>query len=178
MKESCLMARPEKINEVEAISERMKNAECMVFTDYTGIPVLAMTAFRRNCRAKGVDCRVVKNRLARIAATKHGMGDLSEHLKGPTAVLFGMESQVEAARIAVEFSKENEKLKIKGGFVDGRFLTPEQVVALSKVPSREQLLSMMMGSINAPARGLAVVTNGVAASLCRAIDAVAKQKAA
>ena len=80
------MARPEKINEVEAISERMKNAECMVFTDYTGIPVLAMTAFRRNCRAKGIDCRVVKNRLARIAATSNGMGDLSEHLKGPTAV--------------------------------------------------------------------------------------------
>ncbi len=172
------MARPEKITEVEAISERMKNAQCMIFTDYTGIPVLQMTAFRRNCRAKGIDCRVVKNRLARIAAKGTGKGDLSAHLKGPTAVLFGMESQVDAARLAVDFAKENDKLKIKGGFVDGNFLTPEQVVALSKVPSREELLAMMMGSINSPARGLAVATNGVAAALCRAVDAVAKQTAA
>jgi large subunit ribosomal protein L10 len=89
-----------------------------------------------------------------------------------------MESQVDAARIAVEFSKDNAKLQIKGGFVDGRYLTPDQVLALSTVPSREVLLSMMMGSINAPARGLAVVTNGVAAALTRAVDAVAKQKAA
>ena len=89
-----------------------------------------------------------------------------------------MESQVEAAKIAVDFAKDNAKLQIKGGFVDGKFIAPDQVVALSKVPSREVLLSMMMGSINAPARSLAVVTNGVAASLTRAVAAVAKQKAA
>ena len=172
------MARPEKITEVEAISERMQAAQCMILTDYTGLTVQQMTAFRRNCRSKGIDCRVVKNRLARIAAQNTGKDGLGDHLKGPTAVLFGMDSQVDAARIAVEFSKENDKLQIKGGFVDGRFLAPDQVVALSKVPSRDELLSMMMGSINAPARGLAVVTNGVAAALCRAVDAVAKQKAA
>lgn len=172
------MARPEKITEVEAICERMQAAQCMVLADYTGLTVQQMTVFRRNCRAKGIDCRVVKNRLARIAARTTGKEGLGEHLKGPTAVLFGMDSQVEAARIAVEFSKENDKLQIKGGFVDGRFLAPDQVVALSKVPSRDELLAMMMGSINAPARGLAVATNGVAAALCRAVDAVAKQKAA
>ena len=172
------MARPEKVTEVEAIAERMKGSQCMVLTDYTGLSVLQMTAFRRNCRSQGVECRVVKNRLARLAATSTGKEALNEHLKGATALLFGMESQVDAARLAVEFSKENDKLRIKGGFVDGRFLAPEQVVALSKVPSRDVLLSMMMGSINAPARGLAVVTNGVAAALCRAVDAVAKQKAA
>lgn len=172
------MARPEKVTEVEAITERMQAAQCMILTDYTGLTVLQMTAFRRNCRSKGVECRVVKNRLARIAATNSGKGCINEHLKGATALLFGMESQVEAARIAVEFSKDNAKLQIKGGFVDGRYLAPDQVVALSMVPSREVLLSMMMGSINAPARGLAVVTNGVAAALTRAVDAVAKQKAA
>ena len=172
------MARPEKITEVEAITERMQQSQCLILTDYTGLTVHAMTAFRRNCRQKGIDCRVVKNRLARIAATNCGMGSLNDHLKGPTAVLFGMESQVEAAQIAVEFAKDNDKLKIKGGFVDGKYLDPSQVVALSKVPSREVLLAQMMGSINSPARGLAVATNGVAAALCRAVDAVAKQKAA
>lgn len=172
------MARPEKITEVEAITERMQKSQCLILTDYTGLTVHAMTAFRRSCREKGIDCRVVKNRLARIAATNTGMETLNEHLKGPTAVLFGMENQVEAAQIAVAFAKDNDKLKIKGGFVDGKYLDPSQVVALSKTPSREVLLSMMMGSVNAPARGLAVTTNGVAAALCRAIDAVAKQKAA
>jgi large subunit ribosomal protein L10 len=172
------MARPEKVTEVEAIAERMQAAQCMILTDYTGLSVLQLTAFRRLCRSKGVECRVVKNRLARIAATNSGKDGMNPHLKGATALLFGMESQVEAAKIAVDFAKENAKLQIKGGFVDGKFIAPDQVVALSKVPSRDQLLSMMMGSINAPARSLAVVTNGVAASLTRAVAAVAKQKAA
>ena len=97
----------------------------MVLADYTGLTVEQMTAFRRICRAKGVECRVVKNRLARIAADERRPDVIKDHLKGPTAlILFGMESQVEPARIAVEFAKENEKLQIKGGFVDGRFLDP------------------------------------------------------
>ncbi|MBU2501308.1 50S ribosomal protein L10 [bacterium] len=171
------MARPEKVAEVQAIAARIQSAQCMILADYTGLTVEKMTIFRRNCRAQSIDCRVVKNRLARIAADDSGMSVMKEHLKGPMAILFGMGSQVEAAKVAVDFAKDNEALKVRGGFVDGKYLDADQVVALSRTPSREELLAKMMGSINSPATGLVGTINGVAAALARVIDAAAKQKA-
>ena len=166
------MARPEKIAEVEAITERMQAAQCMILADYAGCTVEQMTRFRETCRSKAV----VKNRLARIAADNCDLGVMKDHLKGPTAILFGLESQIDAAKIVAEFVKDNEKMQIKGGMLDGQYLTEAEVVALSKTPSKEELIAKMMGSINSPASGLVGTMNGVAAALARAIDAVAKQK--
>ncbi len=171
------MARPEKIAEVEAIAERMQKAQSMILADFSGCTVEQMTAFRVNCRANAVDCRVVKNRLARIAADNSELEVMKDHLKGPTAIIFGLESQVDAAKITAEFVKANEQMQIKGGVLDGAFLDVEEVMALSKTPSMDELIAKMMGSINSPASGLVGTINGVAGKLCRAIDAVAKQKA-
>ena len=171
------MARPEKVSEVQAIAERIEKAQSMVLADFSGLTVDQMTQFRRDCRARSVECRVVKNRLAQIAADKTGATALKDLLKGPTAIVFGPESQVDPAKIVVEFAKENEKMQVKGGWVDGQSLSIAQVEALSKIPSREELLAKMMGSISSPARGLASTVNGVAGGLARVIDAVAKQKA-
>ena len=102
---------------------------------------------------------------------------LKDHLKGPTAILFGLESQVDAAKVLVDFVKENKTMEIKGGVLDGAFLAIDEVVSLSKTPSMDELLAKMMGSINSPATGLAMTINGVTGNLCRVIDAVAKQKA-
>ncbi|MBE0567291.1 MAG: 50S ribosomal protein L10 [Krumholzibacteria bacterium] len=172
------MARPEKEAEVLAIAERLEQAQSVVLANYSGLTVAQMTQFRRNCRARSVECRVVKNRLARIAAEKVGAGVLKDALKGPTAIVFGAESQVEPAKLVVEFAKDNDRMQIKGGYVDGQILDANQVVALARTPSREELLSMMMGSISSPARGLACTVNGVAAALARVVDAAAKAKAA
>jgi len=172
------MARPEKEAAVTLIADRLRAAQSVILADYTGLTVEKMTAFRALCRGKGVECRVVKNRLARIAADRADLPTLKDHLKGPTALILGLQSQVDPAKVAVEFAKDNEALKVKGGLLEGRFLPPPAVVALSKTPSREELLAQMMGSVNAPARSLACVVNGVAAALTRAMDAVAKQKAA
>jgi len=171
------MARPEKIAEVEAITERIRGAQSMILADFTGLTVAQMTVFRASCRAKAVDCRVVKNRLARIAADKAELPLMKEHLTGPTAIMFGPESQVDPAKIVVEFAKDNEAMEIKGGFLDGRFLDRNEVVALSMVPGKDELIAKMMGSINSPAGGLAGALSAVMGSLARAIDAVAKQRA-
>jgi len=171
------MARPEKVAEVEAITERMQAAQSMILADYSGCTVEQMTIFRESCRANAVECRVVKNRLARIAADNTEHGVLKDYLKGPTAILFGHESQVAAAKVLVDFIKENSQMEIKGGVLDGAFLDVEEVVSLSKTPSMDELIAKMMGSINSPAGGLVGTINGVAGKLCRAIDAVAKQKA-
>lgn len=172
------MARPEKVAAVTAIAERLRSAQSIVLADYTGLTVEKMTAFRALCRAKGVECRVVKNRLALIAADQADLEALKTHLKGPTALILGLQSQVEPAKVTVEFAKDNEALRVKGGVLDGRFLAPAAVASLAKTPDREVLLAQIMAGINGPARALATATNGVVAALTRAVDAVAKQKAA
>jgi large subunit ribosomal protein L10 len=170
------MARPEKIAQVEAITAHLQSALSIVLADYQGMTVEQMTNFRVKCREKNVVCRVVKNRLAKIAADQAGITVLQEHLTGPIAMIMGSESQVDPAKIAVEFAKTVEALEIRGGMVDGEYLDAAQVVALSKVPSRDELYAKMMGSINAPLTGVVGTINGVMSAVCRAIDAVAKQK--
>ena len=170
------MATQEKIAEVQAITERMQSAQSMVLADFTGLSVEQMTTFRSQCREKAIDCRVVKNRLAKIACDNADVAVLKDHLKGPTAILFGLESQIDPAKIIVDFAKKNEAMGIKGGLVDGQFLSTDQVVALSKIPSRDELYAKMMGSINSPVSGLAMCLNGVIAGLARCIDGVAQQK--
>jgi len=172
------MARPEKIARVQAIVEHLRGAQSLVLADFSGLSVAEMTDFRAKCREKGVVCRVVKNRLAKIAADEAGFEVLKEHLTGPTAFIFGPESQIEPAKAAVEFAKENEKLQVKGGYVDGQYIDVESVLALSRIPGRDGLIAQMMGSINSPLQGIVGTLNGVMAAMTRALDAVAKQKAA
>ena len=171
------MARPEKVAEVQAITEKMKAAQSIVLADFSGLTVLQMSAFRTQCREKSVECRVAKNRLARIACDNAGVEVIKDILKGPTAFIFAPESQVDAAKLTVEFAKENEAMEIKGGVVDGQYLDAKQIVALSKVPTYDELIAKMMGSINSPARGIAATIIGVSAALVRTINAVAEQKA-
>jgi large subunit ribosomal protein L10 len=171
------MARPEKVAEVEAIATRIQSAQSMVLADFTGLTVHQITEFRRTCRAQQVECRVVKNRLARIAADNADMAVMKDHLNGPTAIMFGPESQVDPAKIVVDFAKDNEAMEIKGGFLDGAYLDKSQIVALSQTPSKDELIAKMMGSINSPLTGIAGTVNGVMGALARTIDAVAKQKA-
>lgn len=171
------MARPEKIAEVERITELLQSSQSLVLADYSGLTVEKMTNFRNQCRENRVACRVVKNRLAQIAADAAGVELLKDHLRGPIAIVFGPESQVDPAKITVGFAKDNEAMEIRGGLVDGAYLDANQIVALSMTPSRDELIAKMMGSINSPVTGVTMVMNGVVAALTRAIDAVAKQKA-
>ena len=157
------MARPEKVAEVEAITTRIQSAQSMVLADFTGLTVLQMTEFRRRCRESSVECRVVKNRLARIAADDSGMEVMKDHLNGPTAIVFGAESQVDPAKIIAEFAKENEAMEIKGGFLDGEYLDKAQVMALAKKRNGEisrEDLAAALGEPH-PGDGRLAATRGV-----------------
>jgi len=171
------MARPEKVAEVQAITERIEAAQSMVLANYSGLTVEQMTKFRVLCRENNIECRVVKNRLAKIACDNANMEVMKDALKGPTAIMFGPESQIDPAKISVNFAKENEAMEIKGGVVDGQFLDASQIVTLSKIPSRDELYAKMMGSMNSPLTGIAGVMNSVISGLARTINAVAEQQA-
>jgi large subunit ribosomal protein L10 len=171
------MVRPEKIAAVEDLTARLRESQGLVLADFTGLTVASITDFRRRCREKGVEFRVVKNRLARRAAAEAECSVLDDLLKGPTGIAFGLESPIEPAKVLVDFAKDNEKLVIKGGYLDGKLLSVSEVEALSKVPGREELLAMLMSAMQGPARGLVSCMSGVMRNLVGVMDAYAKKKA-
>ena len=172
------MARPEKVAEVELLTEKMQNSEGLILADFSGLTVLEVNELRRKCREQGVEFRVVKNRLARRAATAAEVSDLEELLKGPTAIAFGYESPVEPAKVLAEFAKQNEKVSIKGGLLEGKVISLAEVKALSELPSREELLAQIARGFNAPTQGFVNVLTGTVSAFVRALNAVAEQRSA
>ena len=171
------MARPEKVAEVELLTDMLSKSEGLVLIDFSGLNVAEANDLRTKCREQNVSLRVVKNRLAQRAAHAAEVPTLDELLKGPTAIAFGMESPVEPAKVITEFAKENEKIEIKGGFVDGQILDLAGVKQLSDTPSKVELITMIARGINGPATGLAGTVNAVMASLARGIKAAAEKNA-
>jgi len=171
------MVRPEKIAEVELLSARMRESEGLVLADFTGLTVASISEFRSKCREQRVEFRVVKNRLAKRAAAEAECSVLDELFKGPTGIAFGLDSPVEPAKVLVEFAKENDQLVIKGGFLDGKVLSTSEVEALSKIPGREVLLSMLLRAMQGPTTGVVSCLSGVMRNFVGVLDAVAKKKA-
>ncbi len=170
------MVRPEKVAEVDLLTDRLSASEGLVLADFQGLTVEEVSDLRGKCREKGVFFRVVKNRLARRAASTGEYPGLEDMLKGPTGIAFGMESPVDPAKVLVEFAKDNEKLNIKGGFLDGVILTPAEVEALSKIPGRMELLSMIARTFQGPAQNFVGVLHNLMSKTVRTMDAVREQK--
>jgi large subunit ribosomal protein L10 len=171
------MARAEKVAEVELLVDKMKRSHSLVLASYQGLSVERLTAFRAKCREKGVEFRVVKNRLARRAAADLDLASMENLLKGPTGIAFGVGNIVDPAKVAIDFAKDNEKFVIKGGYLDGKVLSPKEVEALSKIPSRDELIGMIMRGFQAPLYGFVGVLSGSLRKLVGTLDAVAKKKA-
>ncbi|NNE42638.1 MAG: 50S ribosomal protein L10 [Gemmatimonadetes bacterium] len=150
----------------------MDQAAAIFLADFTGLNVEQMTDLRRKCRAEGVRFEVIKNTLAIKACSALELGELAEHLKGPTAMATATEDPASPARILIDFHKEHEKPEVKLGFIDGKVLTADEVKALSKLPTRDQLISQVMQLAQAPAQGFVGTLNAVLSELVRTVDAV------
>jgi large subunit ribosomal protein L10 len=172
-----LVNREEKARVIEELTEKLKGSS-VVLVDYQGINVAQSTQLRSRSRESGVEFVVAKNTLARRAADGAGVGDISEYLVGPTAIAFS-EDPVVGAKLMAEFSDEVESFEVKGGLLDdGRVLGAEEVVALSRLPGRDQLLAQLLGAIQAPVAGLVTVLNAPLRNLAVVLNQVAEQKQA
>ena len=116
--------------------------------------------------------------MMRLAFKDLGLEDFNEFLKGPSAVAFGYDDPVEAAKITAEFAKTNTKLEIKAGIVDGKVIDVDGVNSLASLPSREVLVAQVLGGLNAPIQGFANVLQGTIRSLAIVLNAIAEEKAA
>lgn len=170
------MARPEKVAMVEEIQERLSRVQGAVLTDYRGLNAGDMTLLRKQLRDAGVEYKVLKNTLTIRAAEELNMDALVPFLNGPTAVAFGYDDPVAAAKIISEFAKKNKALEVKGGIVEGKIVGPEGVASLADLPSREVLLSMVLRGMQAPIAGMVNVLQGNIRNFVYALEAVRKQK--
>ena len=140
---------------VEQLKERFQSAQAGVLADYRGLTVEQDTALRVKLREAGVDYTVLKNSLMRFAANETGLSELDPILHGPTALATSTTDVVAPAKVLVDFAKENDALEIKGGFVDGKVISLEEVKTYAAIPSKEVLISKMLGSLLSPIGALA-----------------------
>ena len=175
MKEKTLRVKSQN---VEEIKEKIGKAQSVVLVDYRGLNVEQLTELRSQYRSAGVDYKVYKNTMMRIAFKDLGLEGFNEFLKGPSAVAFGYDDPVEAAKITAEFAKTNTKLEIKAGIVDGKIIDVDGVNSLASLPSREVLVAQVLGGLNAPIQGFANVLQGTIRGLAIVLNAIAEDKAA
>ena len=160
------------------VKEKMEKASGMIFYDYRGLTVAEVTDLRNKFREAGVEYHVIKNSMLKRAADMLEMEALDEYLVGPTAVAFGFEDPVAPAKVLVEFTKKLKKTEIKTGVLNGSIIDLDGIKNLAELPSRDELLAKLAGTLNAPITGFARSLSGIISKLGYALAAVKDQKEA
>ena len=137
----------QKKNEVAKLAEEMKSSKIVLLTEYRGITVDADTKLRRDLRSSNTKYRIIKNNITRRALAEAGIEGLDEQLVGPVAVVMNDEDYLEAAKTIYNFTKDNDYYKIKGGVIEGKVMSAEEIIEIAKLPSRDTLLSMLAGAL-------------------------------
>jgi large subunit ribosomal protein L10 len=173
VKEQALQA---KVENVEEIKEKISKAQAVVLVDYRGLNVDQLTELRSNYRKAGVEYKVYKNTMMRFAFKDSGLEEFNQFLKGPNAIAFGYDDPVGAAKVTAEFAKNNDKLEIKAGIVDGKIIDIDGVKSLAELPPREVLIAQALGGLNAPIQGFVNVLQGSIRSLAIVLNAIAEKQ--
>ncbi len=167
-----------KEEKVRSIVEEVSGATAIWVVDYKGLSVKESEVLRNAIRETGATVKVLKNTLTKLALAEAGLPALDDILNGPSMFVFAKGDPVPSMKALKEFGKENDKLSFKGGIMDGAAVDAEQMSAIADLPSREELIAMLLRTMQGPATGLVRVLNGPAESLVRVIDAIKDTKAA
>lgn len=147
---------------VDEIAEKLKASQSAVLVEYHGLTVAEVTELRRSLREEDVELKIYKNKLVQRATVEQGYEALNESLTGPNALAFGHKDAVAPARILAKFAKDHEALVIKAGIVEGKVLPQEEIMAVSKLPGREGMYSMLLCCLKEPVAKVARVIQAVA----------------
>ena len=172
MKPESKGIRPEKQSITTELDERVSGALYMILADYTGMDMPQTTELKKNLRDSEATFNVVKNRML-----KRSLDDQSaELLKGQTALIYGSGDVVEVAKVIRKFTAANKKPIIKGGYLEGKMISGEQVIELAKLPAKEVMQSILLATLQAPCTQLARVLDQKVASLVYVLDAARTKK--
>ncbi len=170
--------RAEKERVVAELQEKFSEAASTILTDYRGLSVAESTELRKRLREAGVEYKVVKNTLGRLAAKDAGHDGLNDYLVGPTAIAFAFDDPVAPAKILAGFMKEFKKVQFKAGLLRGQLIDQDQFQELADLPSREELLAKVVGGMQAPIAGFNNVLAGMLRGLVYSVEDLRKKKEA
>jgi len=168
--------KAEKVKTVDRLTTALSQSSVLFLLDFQGLTVSEVTELRGRLRGLDAKVTVVKNTLAKRAASAAGSQDLEQLLTGPSAVVFCEGDAVAVAKSIQQFIREKKKMAVKGGFLQSKVISAPQVEELATLPSREQLVARVVGGLAAPLYGIAIVLNGPVRGLAVALDRIREQK--
>ena len=169
------LSRQEKAAVIEELNGQLATAQAVVVAEYRGLSVESLTKLRKEARQSGVYLRVLKNTLAKRCIADSSFADLSGNMVGPLIYAIS-EDPVAAAKVLVNFAKENDKLVVTAGAMPGQVMDVNGVKALATMPSREELLAKLLGTMQAPIAKFVRTLNEVPSKFVRGLAAVRDQK--
>lgn len=170
-----MQTKQQKQQLVKEIVERLKKTKGAVFADYTGLSVAKLTELRRKLLAQAGELKVAKKTLLDISFKEGGVSEVNtKDMSGQVAVAFGYGDEVGAAKILNDFAKKNEQLKILGGVLENKFIDQASVISLAKLPSKQELLGQLVGTVAAPISGFVNVLQGNLRGLVRVLSQINK----
>jgi large subunit ribosomal protein L10 len=174
-----MLNRTEKAEQVELLKAKIERAQALVAVDFRGLNVTESDALRSKLRKASeqgsIEYRVAKNTLVKLALRGTANEPLGKYLAGPTAVAFAFEEPAALAKVLVDYAKDVEKFKIKGGVMDGQALDVAAIERLSKLPGKQELRAMLAGTLQAPLRNLAGTLQALLGHVRNALEARQKQ---
>jgi len=170
------MLKELKIKSVKDIKEKFDKSKVVILTDYKGLTMSQLSKLRKKLRPIDAEYKVFKNTLISRAIKDKSYDGIDPLLTGSTAILFGYEDQVAPTKILSDFMKENEKLSIKGGLLDGKVIDTKTITMLAKLPSREVLLGRVVGTMKAPITNFVLDCKGILSKFVYALSAIRDKK--
>lgn len=171
-----MLKKNQKKELVKNLTESVKSSKSVVFSDYKGLKVKDMTVLRKELRKSESDFRVFKKTLLKIALKEAGIELDTKKLEGQVAVTVSQADEVAPAKVIADFAKKNEGLKIVGGLLNLKEMSTEEMEALAKLPSKEELLAKLVGTLNAPISGFVNVLAGNLRGLVQVLKAIGDNK--
>jgi large subunit ribosomal protein L10 len=172
------MQKEMKIRSVKSIKEKFDKSKVIILTDYKGLTMSQLSKLRKKLRPIDAEYKVFKNTLISRAIKDKAYDGIDALLTGSTAILFGYDDQVAPTKALSEFIKENEKLSIKGGLLDGKVIDTKTITMLAKLPSREVLLGKVVGTMKAPITNFVLDCKGILNKFVYALSAIRDKKPA
>lgn len=172
----CKLKREKKQQVITELKDGFDKAKAIIFTDYRGMTVAELSELRRSLRTGNFHYRVVKNTLAKIASQDTTVSAAQDSFKGPVGIAISYDDPVMTAKKILAYSKNNEKLKVSGGIIEGRFCTPDELRYVAELPPRKVLLSMLAGTLQAPLSKLAGAINATLTIFVYVLEALKTKK--
>ncbi len=171
-----MAVKEEKKQAVQELKEKLEKSRVLILTNYRGLKVDEINELRNQLQENGIEYKVVKNTLTRIATTEAGKDELNSYLEGPVAIAFSEDDPVVPSKVLTNYAKKNNNLEIKGGMLAGNIIDVANIRAIAELPPRDVLLGKVVGGMQAPVYGMAYAMQGLLLKTVYALKAISQQK--